>query len=55
VHAIIARQIQGHATKAAADVEHAVARPQIELGGNVALLGFLRVLERELPVGEVRT
>ena len=38
-------QVERHAAPAAADVEHALPRLQVELGGDVRLLVGLRLLE----------
>src|SRR5579871_5031021 len=40
------REIKRQAAPAAADVEHALALPQHQLGGEVPALGELRVVER---------
>ncbi len=45
MHAVVAGEEQSHTAEPAADIEHAVSGPQIELGCNVPLLGFLSLLE----------
>ena len=48
------RQIKAHAAPSAADVEHALIRLDQQLGGEVALLGELGVVERRIRRLEVR-
>jgi hypothetical protein len=52
--AVVAGKEQRHAAEAAADVEHALAGLQIELHGDVALLGFLCLVQRQVVAGIVR-
>ena len=53
MHAVVAGKEQRRATEAAADVEHAVARTDVELGGDVPFLGLLSLLQRYALGGEV--
>jgi hypothetical protein len=46
-------KVERHAAPAAADLEHALAGLEQELGRDVALLGGLRLLERLVAGGEV--
>ncbi len=52
--AVPARSVQGEAPPPAADVEHALALLQGELGADQLELGLLRLLERGRPTREVR-
>ena len=42
-----------HATPAAADIEHALSRLEIELGGDMGELGLLRGIEAHRRIGEI--
>ena len=46
-------QIEAKAAPARADVEHAVAAPDQELGGKVAFLGELGIVERRIRRFEI--
>ena len=53
LRAMIARECQRHAAPAAADVEHAHARLEAELGGDMRLLLRLRLFQRVVGRAEI--